>query len=165
MENRPSDGLSGREHRVTGANRFRTFANRLRHCGMKRIEAAAVFALGLMALSGQAHAQSSTNSNNLTPNAPAAVTISPGGTEMMSVPTPATPSFTSDTSAFTSSGTSSLTSGTSPGSTAPAANPAGTSGTAAGSAAGGADPLNPDCAIAGSDDPANMSFDTIGCGQ
>jgi len=94
--------------------------------------------------------QAAQGSTNLTPNAPAAVNISPGATDMMSVAAPGTPSFTADTSRSGSATAGSTTA---------------TSGTASGSAIGGNSPLNPDCAIAGSDDPANMSFDTVGCGQ
>jgi hypothetical protein len=115
---------------------------------MKRLRAAPAFALAILTLViDHAHAQSATN---LTPNAPAAVMIAPGATDMISVPAPATPSFTADTPR---SGA------------APSGDPAGTSSTASGSAAGGNSPLNPDCAIAGSDDPANLSFDTVGCSQ
>jgi hypothetical protein len=118
---------------------------------MKRTQATPFFALAIVTLLiGHAHAQSATSGTNLTPNAPAAVIISPGATDMMSVAAPATPSFTADTPR---SGA------------APASDPAGTSGAASGSATGGNSPLNPDCAIAGSDDPANVSFDTVGCGQ
>jgi hypothetical protein len=118
---------------------------------MKRLRVAPIFALAISTLViDQGHAQSATSSTNLTPNAPAAVMIGPSATDMISVPAPATPSFTTDTAR---SGA------------APASDPAGTGGAASGSATGGNSPFNPDCAIAGSDDPANLSFDTVGCGQ
>lgn len=98
----------------------------------------------------QALAQSATSGANLTPDAPAAFVISPSATDMISIPAPGTPSFSADTSRTGA---------------APASDPRGTSGAASGSATNSNSPLNPDCAIAGSDDPADLSFDTVGCGQ
>jgi hypothetical protein len=116
---------------------------------MKRPQVTPILVLAVLALLvGQARAQSSTGGTNLTPDAPAAVIIAPSVTDMISIPTPSAPSFTTDTRSGT-----------------PASDPAGASGAASGNATNGNNPLNPDCAIAGSDDPANLSFDTIGCGQ
>jgi hypothetical protein len=130
---------------------FGVLANQTKRCDMKRLQRALIFALAMLTLLiDQAHAQSATSGANLTPGAPAAVVISPSSTDMISIPAPGAPSFTADTS-----GTGS----------ASASDPRGTSNAASGSATGGNSPLNPDCAIAGSDDPADLSFDTVGCGQ
>lgn len=128
-------------------------ASRTTRCDMdmKRPQRALIFALAMLTLLiDQAHAQSATSGATLTPDASAAVVVSPSGTDMISIPAPGTPSFSADTSRIGA---------------APASDPRGTSSAASGSAASSNSPLNPDCAIAGSDDPAGLSFDTVGCGQ
>lgn len=106
--------------------------------------------VGLVLATSQAYGQSAETGTNLTPNAPASVTIYPDATEMISIPAPVTPSFTTDTS--------------STGAATNAGAPA-TSGAASGSTGTASNPFNADCGIPSSDDPANLSFDTTGCGN
>ena len=130
---------------------FGILAKRAKRCDMKRPQRALIFALAMLTLLiDQALAQSATGVTNPTPDAPAAFVISPSPTDMISIPAPGTPSFSTDTSRIGA---------------APASDPRGTSGAASGSATNGNSPLNADCAIAGADDPADLSFDTVGCGQ